>query len=181
LRLNILAGNKSGRIPILLKELDNQGIEDYRIWQGLFLPSIKESINRSHKQIVEWAWENDLDEVCIAEDDILFFDKGAWDYFLNQKPNEYDLYLGMIFLGQPDQNNTVKDFTGLTIYCVHKRFYSRFLTTKDDEHLDVALKNLGEYYVCNPFIATQHNGISSNTGKWEDYDRLLEGRPIFKI
>jgi len=168
-------------LPILLGELETQGITDYMMWQGLFLPSIKESINRSHKQIIEWAYENDLEEVCICEDDLHFFDKGAWDFYMSQKPKDYSIYFGMIFLGEIDMENRVKNFTGMTIYCVHKKFYPIFLSVPDDDHIDVLLsKTKGDFYVCNPFIATQHSGISSNTGKFETYDRLLSGRPIFK-
>jgi hypothetical protein len=116
--------------------------------------------------------------VCIAEEDIKFFGNGAWQYYLDNKPDDFDIYLGMFFLGNPD-GNVITDFTGLTLYTVSQKFYAKFLTTPDDDHLDRLLKGLGKFVCCPKFVCTQYNGVSGNTGKFEEYDRLLEGRPIF--
>jgi hypothetical protein len=112
----------------------------------------------------------------IGEDDLKFSSPGAWKYFLEKKPKDFDIYLGGIFLGQPDENNIVKEFTGMTLYCIHSRFYDTFLNTPEDEHIDRALGNLGKYVVCNPFVVTQWDGWSSNTGKMETYKDLQAGR-----
>jgi GR25 family glycosyltransferase involved in LPS biosynthesis len=153
------------------------------MWDGLYLPSIKESINRSHKQIVQWAMDNDLPEVIIAEDDIHFYSNKSWEYFLSKKPNwwEYDMFLSMIFLGDITPENKVRDFTGMTMYAISQKFYDIFLSTPNDEHIDRSLVGLGDFHVCIPFVATQHNGISSNTGKHESYESLLENRPRLNL
>lgn len=177
--LNIVNGGalSIGRLPNLLKELKEQGIEDYILWDGIHdTTSIKKSINLSHKQIVRSAKEIGLDFVIIAENDLVFTHPDSWNYYIVNKPLDFDIYLSMVFLGQIDENNEVKDFNGLTLYCVAKRFYDTFLSVPDDEHLDKALANLGKYVVCDPFVAKQSNGISGNTGKYEEYDRLYEGR-----
>lgn len=180
MRLNIVVGNRSERIPRLMTELSTQGILDYEFWPGVFVPSIKRSINLAHKQIVYYAKIAEWDEVVIAEDDIKFTHPDSWKYFLKNKPEDYDLYLSMVYLGWPDENGIVKDFTGLTLYMVHSRFYENFLSVSEDEHLDRALSQAGgKFVVCNPFVAIQYNGHSSNTGKMENYDNLLAGRKLF--
>lgn len=178
--MNIIVGNLSERLPNLKKELDEQGITDYDFWPGIFLPSIKASINAAHKQIVEYAKLAEWEEVCIAEDDLKFSSKGAWDYFLKQKPNDFDLYLGGIFLGQPDENGVVRSFTGMTCYVVARRFYDTFLTVPDDDHIDRLMDGLGRYIVCDPFVVTQYDGRSGNTGKEESYGHLQMGRNFYK-
>lgn len=179
MRLNIIVGNRAERLPRLMKELEAQGIEDYELWDGIYLPSVKASINAAHKQIVEYAQLAGWEEVCIAEDDLKFTHYNSWNYFLDKKPSDFDLYLSMVYLGQPDENNIVKDFTGMTMYVVKKKFYETFLSVDKDEHIDRALGGLGRYVVCDPFVALQYNGWSSNTGKNEVYDTLLRDRKFY--
>ncbi len=181
MRLNVINA-RGDRRDNLLKELKSQNITDYELWDGVFIPSIKASINAAHKQIVEYAKLAEWEEVCIAEDDLKATHPNSWNYFLQNKPADYDLYLSMIYLGQPDENNIVKDFTGLTLYCIHSRFYDKFLSVDPNEHidhLDRALRGLGKFVVCNPFTFIQYNGRSSNTGKHEEYDSLLIGRNLY--
>jgi hypothetical protein len=161
-----------------MEQMKSQGLgeSDYELWDGVFLPSIKASINAAHKQIVRYAQLAEWEEVCIVEDDLIFTSPNSWRYFLDHKPTDYDIYLSMIYLGEIDENNIVKDFTGLTLYVVHSRFYDTFLSVPDDDHLDRLLGGLGRYVVCNPFVAKQSDGFSSNTGKWENYEDLLKSR-----
>lgn len=179
MKLNVIKGNRSERIPLLMKELETQGITNFEFWRGIYLPSVKASINAAHKQIVEYASVAEFDEVCIAEDDCKFSGSGAWDYFLKQKPKDFDIYLGGIFLGDPDENGILKNFTGLTLYIVAKRFYETFLSVDPEEHIDVALNGLGRFVVCQPFVVTQYDGFSSNTGKNETYETLQRNRSFF--
>jgi len=181
MRLNIIMGNRAERFQPLMKELNTQCIIDYELWQGVFLPSIKASINAAHKQIVEYARLAEWDYVAIAEDDIQFTSPNSWQYFLDNMPYDFDMYLSMVYLGQPDENNVVKDFTGMTMYVVAKRFYDIFLSIPDDDHIDRLLGGLGRFVVCNPFVAKQFNGVSSNTGKHEIYDYLLKERKFLLI
>lgn len=175
-RINIIVGNRSERLPRLHQELETQQITNYQFWDGIHLPSIKESINLAHKQIIQWAKIAEFPDVVVAEDDIKFSRPGAWQYFLSQRPKDYDIFLGGIFTGDIDQNNEVKYFTGLTLYSVHSRFYDTFLTTPDGEHLDRVLEGLGKFVVCSPFVCTQHDGISSNSGQFEKYGEMQSSR-----
>lgn len=180
MRLNVIVGNRPERLPRLREQIQTQGIDECELWDGIFVSSIKKSINLAHKQIVEYAMVAGFKETIIAEDDIKFTHSNSWKYFLSKIPDDYDLFLSMVYLGQPDENGIVKDFTGLTLYIVHSRFYETFLSVPEDEHLDRALSQTnGKFIVCNPFVAIQYNGHSSNTGKIESYDSLLAGRELY--
>src|SRR5688572_26910038 len=107
-------------------QLEEQGIVHHRFWPGITgLPYAYLNINRAHKQIVKWAQERNLEEVCIGEDDLYFLGKGAFDFFLKNKPAYYDLYFGGISQILHQEGKAIKDFTGLTLYFVHQRFYQR--------------------------------------------------------
>jgi hypothetical protein len=114
-----------------MEQMKSQGLgeSDYELWDGVFLPSIKASINAAHKQIVRYAQLAEWEEVCIVEDDLIFTSPNSWRYFLDHKPTDYDIYLSMIYLGEIDENNIVKDFTGLTLYVVMILFYPYPMTT----------------------------------------------------
>lgn len=181
MKINILHGGHSPRIPILLNELQQQGINEFNIVDGVHdKTSVVRAINLSHKKIVWQALEDGLPEVCIFEDDIKFTDLGAWDYFLANKPKDFDLYLGGIYLGDITPDGTTKAFTALHCYIIHSRFYATFLSTPEDTHIDRALDNLGKYVVCQPMVAIQYPGYSANTGKDETYDNLYANRQFYK-
>lgn len=158
----------------MIEQVKSQGITAV-IWEGIRKPSVKESINLAHKEIVKYARLAEWESVTIGEDDIVFTKPYSWDYYVVHEPKDYDLYLGMIYLGDIIDGQ-VKDFTGLTLYTVAQRFYDTFLDTPDDDHIDRLLANLGTYKVCDPFVVKQLNGWSSNTGKMENYDELLRNR-----
>lgn len=184
MKLHILNGGYINRMEQLMKELAYQGITDYQLWDGVHDErSVKVSINKGHKQIVQYALDNNLPEIIIAENDIHFYSPKSWEYFLLKKPEwyNYDIYLGMVFLGEITPDDRIFDFTGLTIYSVSRKFYDIFLSVPDDEHIDRSLAFKGDFHVCVPFVATQHNGISSNTGKYERYESLLENRPRLNL
>lgn len=168
------------RLPRLLNELSSNGITDYELWEGIIdQKSSQKGINQSHKQIVEYAQLAKWDEVLIMEDDVRFCGEGSFEYFLQNKPESFDIYLAGIYMGEILPDNTVKTFSGLHCYIVHSKFYEKFLSTPTDAHIDRALSELGEFKVCNPFAAIQYNGFSSNTRKEENYDYLLNNRELY--
>lgn len=182
-RVNIIVGNRSERMPLLMKELETQGITNYKFWDGVYDSHrhAKENISLAHKQIVEWAKIAEFDSVIIAEDDFKGTHPDSWKYFLEHSPSDYDLYLSSIFVGEIGGDGTVKDFCGMTLYIVHSRFYDQFLAADPHDHIDRALTGKGKFVVCQPFTFIQHNGFSSNTGAYETYDNLLGGRKLFGI
>ena len=183
MRINVISGGSasSSRRESLVKEFESNDITDYEIWDGVFdTRSIVKSINHSHKLIVEYAQLLKWEEVCIAEDDLRFSHKDSFRYFLDQKPEKYDIYLSSIYHGDISPENTVKSFCGLHLYIVHSNFYDTFLSLPSEAHIDQSMSGLGLFKVCNPFIAYQANGFSQNTGKNEVYDTLMNGRTFYK-
>jgi hypothetical protein len=170
------------RLKTLEYELENQGIKDWNKWDAIYdVKGAHIGINAAHKQIVRWAKEQGLPEVLIGEDDLKFTDKGAFDYFISNKPLDYDLYLCGIFCGQINDNNLTKEFTGMTLYFVNERFYDTYLSLDPNKHIDAALANNGKYVVSNPFVAVQYNGFSDNTKTYCNFDAILQRRKLFNI
>lgn len=181
MRLNIIHGNRHERLSLLKEQLDSQNIWDYKIWDGEHcVDSVVRSINLSHKKIVQYAKDNDLSEICIAEDDIKFTHPNSFNYFLENKPDSFDMYLGGCYLPEFNPNQTLKSFCALHLYIISERFYDIFLALPEREHLDRAMAGLGVFILCNPMVAVQSNGFSQNTGKEENYDRLIYGYEIYK-
>lgn len=179
-RVNVIVGHRQERMPLLQDELTRQGITNYKFWDAVFLPSVKASINAAHKQIVEYAKIAEFDSVIIAEDDFIGTHPNSFRFFLDNEPPNYDIYLSSVFLGDIDENNIVKSFTGMTLYKVHSRFYDKFLSVNPHEHIDHALSEIGGiFHVCNPMCFTQRDGISGNTGKWESYENLLKNKVLY--
>lgn len=153
------------RWSALIKEIKKQDITDYRIWPGISTLQPKIGISLAHKQIVAHAQAFSQPQVMIAEDDLKFTAGHGYQYFLENLPTDFDLYLGGIMYGTIKPDKTVKRFAGLTLYVVHQRFYETFLQLPDDKHLDQALDNKGKYVVCDPMIITQYDGYSDNHKK----------------
>jgi len=84
-------------------------------------------------------------------------------------------------MGQIKDDNTVDSFCGLGLYGVSRSFYDTFLAADPYDHIDRSLSGKGKFVVCNPFVAEQYDGHSSNTGKEEKYQHLMEGKKKFGI
>lgn len=166
----------------LSQELASQNITDFRIWPGIIDKIMPfRGVSKAHKQIVKWAKETGLDQIMIAEDDIKFTCQRSFQYFLDNKPIDFDLYLSSVYHGKIESDNTITEFCGLTLYIIHSRFYNDFLKITEQNHLDMSLKNTGKFVVCNPFIAVQRNGWSLQKNLHKVYDETsayMQNRPI---
>ena len=174
----------SGRLDrekSLKKELIEQNISDYKIWEGIIDPNIpSRGISKAHKQIVKYGLDNSLQEILIAEDDLKFTSKGAFEFFLKSKPKDFDIYLSGIYFGELSVDNIVKDFSGLTCYIINQRFFKTFLSLPENDNIDRCLKNKGTFVVCNPFTVIQYNGFSDNVKRHCNYDNYLKGRKLYE-
>lgn len=171
MQLNIIhLGTRTDRWSTLIKEIDSQGITDYKIWPGIQTLQPKSGISQAHKQIVANAQAFSHPQVIIAEDDLRFTARNSYRYFLEHIPLDFDLYLGGIMYGRIKPDKTISRFAGLTLYVVNQRFYETFLQLPDNKHLDQALNNKGKYVVCDPMIITQYDGYSDNHKKIMEYD-----------
>lgn len=167
---------KSDRLPLLMDELSNQNINNAVIWEATInLETVEASINKSHKDIIRWAKERDLDEVCIFEDDLMFQDQYSWQTFLENKPAEFDLYLGGTYgmekVEEEDGVYKARSFAGFHCYICSKKFYDKFLEVPDCDHIDVTMAGRGDFYVCKPMVAYQRPGYSSTARKFVNYNQ----------
>lgn len=157
------------RYKLLCEQIDKQKIEAI-LWTAMLGYDAKTNISKAHKQIVRWAKEKGKKEVLIMEDDILFPAEDGFQYFLNKKPKEYDVYLGGIYLNNQKlkEDGKIKFiFSALHCYIVHEKFYDTFLEIDEVQSLDnslskLAILGLADIKCCYPMAAVQQELPSSN-------------------
>lgn len=179
--LNIIhLPHRIDRWELLQRELVSQEITNYKIWEGVVHPQATfAGISSAHKRIVREAKTMGLPYVLIGEDDLRFTAPGAFRYFLDHVPEDYDLYLASIYIGTIKEDNTVRDFSGLTLYLVNERFYDVFLGVKIMNHLDRELAGRGRFVVVDQFCAVQYTTYSDNSKGLINNQPLLNGRRLF--
>lgn len=178
--LNVLHDTfRADRYKLLMAEVSAQGLE-IKLWEAV-KGNRKSSmnVNAAHKQIVRYAKENNLPEICIAEDDIKFCGNGAWKYFLDNKPGDYDIYLGGITSGKILAGNVVERFSGFHLYMVHKKFYDIFLSVESSRDIDAAMTRKGRFIVCNPFAAITHKTFSDHRKVMENPLKYYRGKKLY--
>lgn len=168
----------------LLGEFITQGITDYRFWGCVInKDSVVSSINASHKMVVKYAKDLKKPYIIIAEQDLTFTHKTSWEYFLKNKPEDYDLYLSCSYVKNVNPNTEVVDnlICGFHLYAIHERYYNAFLSVPDTEHIDTAVGDLkGNFVFCKPFVALQRIGYSSNNKEIVDYNKILLPEDIYR-
>jgi len=177
--LNIIYDNRrSEKFDPLMQEIQSQGITDFIIHPAIVLRhSVVASINASHKSLVRAAKQAGLPHIIIAEDDLMFTGKGAWDYYLSQMPADFDLYLACTYVKPFDPIKV----TGFHLYTVSQKFYDTFLSAPDNAHIDTAMDDLGgDYHLCRPFPALQRAGFSSNCSGYANYNKVLHQEDLYQ-
>jgi hypothetical protein len=173
------------KLPLLEAEMLRQGIS-YTLWSADILPNVVESINASHRKIVQYALDHNLPEIAIAEDDVYFPHPEGWYMFLAKKPKNFDLYLAgcysevvhpMTGWDESPAHIVNKYPVGLHCYIIRERYYRTFLNTDPTVHIDTAQK--GVCKVCYPFAAIQRPGWSSNNQKIVNYNELLTDADVY--
>jgi len=171
--------NQVDRIEGLLADLKVQGLTNVRFWEGIIVPERPSlGIARAHKQIVQFAKDAKLESILIGEDDLEFTAPGAYQYFMEQTPLDFDLYLGTISGGKINDDNLVTDFSGLHFYTIHNRFYNEFLATPEMGALDRCLKGRGRYVVCDRLVVMEREGLNQTSGTYPQ-SLLYAGRQLF--
>lgn len=191
-QLNIIhLPHRIDREELFMRELSEQGIATYKLWPGITHDQISfVGIGAAHKQIVRNAKTQGFKKVLIAEDDLRFTCKTSFKYFLDNEPPDYDIYLASIYMGKLNDDNTVDDFSGLTLYMVHERYYQRFLDTPILDHIDRAQaendpenpgvrRPRGKFVVCNPFACIQWTTYSENHKCIMQHNQWLDGRRLY--
>lgn len=185
MRVNVIYDSRRfEKYDLLMSEFESQGIDDYKIWDCIMLPNVVESISESFKMIIQKAKDNGLKEVCLAEDDVMFPNKNGWEYFLENKPKDYDVYIGGSYL--VDMNNVyaaplvkVNEWVGNQLIIVNEKYYDKWLNTNSKDHCDTVHKGLGDFYVCFPFAALQRSGWSANMQTTVNYNNQIPKEYIY--
>lgn len=177
MKLNIILDDRRyERYEPLMNEINRQGIDDYEIFPCIIRPNVVESINASHKMLVRMAMERGDKYACIAEDDLWFPADDGWKYFLDNMPDEFDLYLAATYC-IPVSNNII---TGFHLYVVHEKFYETFLSVPDNDHIDTTMNNIkGDWHFCYPFAALQRPAWSSNSKTEVNYNKILREQDVY--
>lgn len=174
--------------PLFKEELKRQRIEDYEIFPAIVLShSVVESISASFKSIISKAKEEGLEEVCIMEDDIEFPNENGWKYFLENKPKEFDIYVGgnyLLDIRTEYKNGAVKvnNYVGNQMIIVHSRYFDKWLATDSKKHCDgEAHKGNANIYTCFPFVALQKSGLKSSNNNFapQFYNREIKKEYIY--
>lgn len=178
--INIIHDNRRPeKYPQFMMEFANQGISDYKVWEAVIdRPTVVEAINASHKRIVSWAKDMGLAEVCIAEDDLMFTCGDSWRYFLNSKPENFDLYLSSTYI----VTEPLSKICGFHLYVVHEKFYDTFLSAPNTAHIDTVMEELGgDFKFCYPFPALQRAGFSANNMAQVNYNQNLDKKHWYDV
>lgn len=152
----------------------------YMFFLGVEGDTPKINIHHAHKQIIRHAKEYNYPRVIVAEDDCVFTAPDAWKFFLDNIPQDYDLYVASYYSGSHDENFVVTGFRGLTLYSCHQRFYEKFLSLSESLHLDSAIAMSDAKVIVSPlFCATQAAGYSDQRKKIVDDSNRLKNKAIY--
>jgi len=170
--------------PLIVEEMKRQNIVNYKWVSPIMSNSVVKSINISQKSIVQKAKDNGEEMVCIIEQDIMFPSENGWQYFLENIPKDFDVYIGGTYLidnGYVWESPLVKvkEWIGNHCIIIAERYYDTFLSLPDDKHIDTENKGLGEFFVCYPFPALQRSGFSANNMCEVNYNSILQAKDIY--
>lgn len=174
--------HREDREKLALSQAKEQGFY-MRFWDGEIFPhDRKKGICRGFKKIVQDAKDCGYKYCCIMEDDCRFFGHGAWGYYLEKMPDDFDIYHAMIYVGEIRQNRIIGKFSSMTLFIVHEKFYDFFLSLPDSCHVDLELSlyvDQFKFMVCDKFVCEQDGSKSENNLMTCDYTSLLVGRNIY--
>lgn len=176
---------RSEKYDPLIMELRRQNISLFEIFPCIMKPDVVSAINASFKMIIRVAKEQGLKEVCVCEDDLYFPHNHGWEYFLKNKPVNYDVYIaGNYLIDKPETFYPplvkVSEWVGNHCIIVHEKYYDTWLSIPDNLHCDTAHRGLGDFYVCYPFAALQRPGYSSNNKAVVNYNAALKPEWIYQ-
>ena len=180
---------RSEKYPLLMAELKRQGLteKDVEIWPAMLLDTVVESINASHRMIVQKAKDEEMESVLIMEDDVLFPAEDGFRYFLDHLPDfPCRMYLAgaySVTWHDSTRKRIVTHFVGMHCYIIPHWFYDIFLEIPKTVHIDTYISDMiAKYeiavYCCYPMAAIQRKGWSANNGKDVDYNYLLKPEDV---
>lgn len=163
------------------RQVQEQGIQAKYCPGVIDLNMPFKGVHQAHRNIIFNAKHRGLPMVAIAEDDIVFTAPGAYDYFIQNIPEDFDLYLGGITQGHIDPNGQTRIFTGMFLYICHERFYDTVLNLNIQTHIDaeISTRTKGVFKVCDPFVCTHADGYSEQKRTNVSYSHYFNGRNLF--
>lgn len=179
---------RSDRRQLLIDHLYDLRL-NYTFWTGIDTPLDPKrlaltNINLSHKRIVESAKIHRLPSVLVAEDDLRFSCSDSFRYYIDNTPESYDMYFGMIYSGHIQDGRIMHGFSGLQFYMVHERFYNVFLSAPETKHLDSWLGERCheyEFKCCEPFVCYGESGYSDNFKRQWTFDEKKLPRKLYRV
>lgn len=160
--------------------LSEQNIDDYEIFQAQIIQynSIPENISESFKSVIRQAKERGDKEIVIFEDDILFTSPNGWKYFLDNKPDDYDVYVGGSYFIQNGVDYKpplvkIKSWIGNQMIMISQKYFDIWLKSDSTKHCDGVHEGKGDFYVCFPFVGLQRSGWSSNSQAIVNYNPII--------
>lgn len=176
--------HRTDRAISFKKQMTEQGIDSWEVCMGIVVPQMPFlGINMAHKRIIEIAKAKGLDKVTVMEDDVIFSAPGAWEYYVDNEPESYDIYFGSVYDATIKDNRIMFGFSALSLYTVHSRFYDEFLGMKEMNNLDKELGRFAyknQYMVAPEFVCYQSGGFSDHQQKEIDnYDKYHLGIKFF--
>jgi hypothetical protein len=177
------------RILSISREAMRQGFPVY-YHEGTFEEErryVHIAITRGYKKIIKFAKDNKLKYCISCEDDCFFYgDNKAFQYFIDNIPPSYDLYMGCLYHGDVDNNNRViNGMSGShTLIITHSRFYDFVLNEMPDNcYQDRYMGDFAhkyEYYVCPLIVCGQKAGYSFHKkSNHHGYEVYLENRKVY--
>jgi GR25 family glycosyltransferase involved in LPS biosynthesis len=194
--------DRTDRLTHMNNELSKHGLHDFVKRYSAVSVEVKTSqecmiaSGTSHRNLIQYAKDNNLENILILEDDV-FFKEGGMEILeksldsLNKK-NDWDIYYfsANIFdnpLNMVDDNLLIHHGCYCVhAYGVHKRAYDRLLeyNPRVDPPIDSFItqkpfRKYGGY----PFIASQIDSVSDNIGGFIGYDEIFTkvyDRPVVK-
>ena len=163
------------RRHLIKSEVDRLNIRAV-LWDAVVLPNTITAISQSHKKIVRNAKICGKKLCAIAEDDCIFTSENGWNYFLENLPQDFDIYLSSFYSGVPLEDKSLHGFSGLTCYVISERFYDTFLSLPENKNIDRAMTGMGKFLFCDPFVTKQRNGYSFHRKKEVNDEHYLAGR-----
>jgi len=191
--LNILhLVERTDRRNFLLKQMFEYKIP-FKIWYGFKVEGKPfKAISKSHKQIVQFAKNSGMETVTVGEDDIQFTSPKSWKHYIDNMPEDFDIYLGSVSGGVVDEAaGTVAVWSGMILYTVNQRFYDVFLKSDEEKNIDRWLSGTGleeierllgrppVYKICYPIVATCVDGFSDNSKKEVSHDQYFKAYKQF--
>jgi GR25 family glycosyltransferase involved in LPS biosynthesis len=195
--------DRPDRLEHMNNELSKHGLYDFIKRYSAIKAEIRTPQNcviasgTSHRNIIQYAKDNDLENILIFEDDVFFKENGVEiiEKSLDSLSNKEDWDVYYFSANLFDNPLSLIDENLLLIhgcYCVHayainKRAYDRVLqyNPHTDPPIDAYLTtNPFRKYGGYPFAISQIDSISDNIGGFIGYDEIFRNvynRPINKI